>query len=115
MIRMMRPLVQIAPETRRAIRGVFTDIDDTLSTHGHLHSGAFAALERLRAAGKMVIPISGRPAGLDRLPTRCPATCPSGSVAAARYTQSSPAQRRRWETEFPRSCSSGTIGFTAHF
>jgi HAD superfamily hydrolase (TIGR01484 family) len=50
-------------ETCRAIRGVLTDIDDTLSTHGHLHSGAYAALERLRAAGKWVIPISGRPAG----------------------------------------------------
>src|SRR6478736_1607937 len=59
----MRSLTQMASETRRAIRGVLTDIDDTLSTHGHLHSGAYAALERLRAAGKWVIPISGRPAG----------------------------------------------------
>ena len=59
----MRSLTRMAPETRRAIRGVLTDIDDTLSTHGHLHSDAYAALERLRAAGKWVIPISGRPAG----------------------------------------------------
>ena len=48
---------------RRAIRGVLTDIDDTLSTHGRLTAEAYAAMERLRAAGKLVIPITGRPAG----------------------------------------------------
>jgi hypothetical protein len=48
---------------RRAIRGVLADIDDTLSTHGRLHAHAYAALERLRAAGKLVVPITGRPAG----------------------------------------------------
>ncbi len=49
--------------TRRGIRGVLTDIDDTLSTHGRLGADAYAAMERLRAAGKLVIPITGRPAG----------------------------------------------------
>ncbi len=48
---------------RRAIRFVLTDIDDTLSTHGHLTAEAYTALERLHAAGKRVIPITGRPAG----------------------------------------------------
>ena len=49
--------------TRRAIRGVLTDIDDTLSTHGRISSTAYAAMERLRDAGRLVIPITGRPAG----------------------------------------------------
>jgi HAD superfamily hydrolase (TIGR01484 family) len=49
--------------TRLAIRGVLTDIDDTLSTHGRLPAEAYAALERLSAAGKLVVPITGRPAG----------------------------------------------------
>jgi HAD superfamily hydrolase (TIGR01484 family) len=48
---------------RRAVRGVLTDIDDTLTTHGKLTAEAYAALEHLRAAGLLVIPITGRPAG----------------------------------------------------
>ena len=49
--------------TRLAIRGVLTDIDDTLTTHDRLPAEAYAALERLSAAGKLVVPITGRPAG----------------------------------------------------
>ncbi len=50
-------------ETRGRIRGVFTDIDDTLTTHGRLFAAAYTALERLRAAGLLVVPVTGRPAG----------------------------------------------------
>jgi len=42
---------------------VLADIDDTLTTHGRLPAIAFAALERLREAGFLVIPVTGRPAG----------------------------------------------------
>jgi HAD superfamily hydrolase (TIGR01484 family) len=59
----MRPLATMPVAVRAAVRGVCTDIDDTLSTHGRLTAEAYAALERLRAAGKRVIPITGRPAG----------------------------------------------------
>jgi HAD superfamily hydrolase (TIGR01484 family) len=59
----MRPLVTMPDVTRRAIRGVLTDIDDTLSTHGRIGSAAYAAMERLRSAGRLVIPITGRCAG----------------------------------------------------
>jgi HAD superfamily hydrolase (TIGR01484 family) len=59
----MRPLTDMPQAARRAIRGVLTDIDDTLSTDGRLTAQAYIALERLRAAGKLVIPITGRPAG----------------------------------------------------
>jgi len=45
------------------IRGVFCDIDDTLTSEGKLTARAYAALERLHADGKLVIPITGRPAG----------------------------------------------------
>ena len=47
----------------RQIRGVFCDIDDTLTSEGKLTARAYAALERLRAGGKLVVPITGRPAG----------------------------------------------------
>ena len=59
----LRPLAAMPPAARRAIRGVLTDIDDTLSTHGKLTVEAYGAMQRLRAAGKLVIPITGRPAG----------------------------------------------------
>lgn len=48
---------------QRALRGVFTDIDDTLTTHGQITSDALLALTRLKAAGLSVIPITGRPVG----------------------------------------------------
>ena len=48
---------------RRGIRYVLTDIDDTLSTHGKLTSAAYRALERLTEGGKIVVPVTGRPAG----------------------------------------------------
>jgi len=57
------PLAAMPDAVRRGIRVVLTDIDDTLSTHGRLTATAYAALERLQAAGKRVIPITGRPAG----------------------------------------------------
>ena len=59
----MQPLASMPDGTRRAIRGVLTDIDETLSTHGRLTAEAYGAMELLRAAGKLVIPITGRPAG----------------------------------------------------
>ncbi|MET0733797.1 MAG: HAD hydrolase family protein, partial [Casimicrobiaceae bacterium] len=48
---------------RRGIAIVLADIDDTLSTHGRITAQAYAAMEQLQAAGKRVIPITGRPAG----------------------------------------------------
>ena len=60
---MTRPLAEMPAEVRRAIRGVLADIDDTITTHGKLMPDAYAALERLQRAGKLVVPITGRPAG----------------------------------------------------
>ena len=50
-------------EQRRNITGVFTDIDDTLTTDGAITPDALQALHDLRAAGFTVIAITGRPAG----------------------------------------------------
>jgi HAD superfamily hydrolase (TIGR01484 family) len=60
---MMLPLSDWPLAERRAIRGVFTDIDDTLTTHGEITADALAALAALRAAGLTVIAITGRPVG----------------------------------------------------
>jgi HAD superfamily hydrolase (TIGR01484 family) len=45
------------------IVGVFTDIDDTLTTDGAITPDALQALANLKAAGLHVVPITGRPVG----------------------------------------------------
>src|SRR5204862_6463458 len=60
---MTAPLATMPDAVRRGIRFVFTDIDDTLSTGGRITALAYSALERLRGAGKVVVPVTGRPAG----------------------------------------------------
>ncbi len=59
----MRPLAEFPKRARRRIKVVLTDIDDTLTTDGRLTARAYAAMERLRDAGFLVIPVTGRPAG----------------------------------------------------
>lgn len=48
---------------RRRVRGIFTDIDDTLTTDGAITADALQALHNLHAAGVPVIAITGRPVG----------------------------------------------------
>jgi HAD superfamily hydrolase (TIGR01484 family) len=60
----MPPLFSTCPlSRRRAVRGVLTDIDDTLTRDGAIEPAALAALQRLSAAGLHVLAITGRPAG----------------------------------------------------
>jgi HAD superfamily hydrolase (TIGR01484 family) len=62
-VRRMTPLSSCPPATLAAVRGVLTDIDETLSTQGRLTAAAYGALERLKEMGLLVIPVTGRPAG----------------------------------------------------
>ena len=59
----MKPLSDCPQATLAAIRGVLTDIDETVSTEGHLTPEAYGALAALKKAGLLVIPVTGRPAG----------------------------------------------------
>ena len=59
----MKPLSECPKATLAAIRGVLTDIDETVSTDGRLTAEAYGALEVLKKAGFLVIPVTGRPAG----------------------------------------------------
>ncbi len=59
----MRPIAELGLEARRALRGVFFDIDDTLTTDGRLTAEAYSAIERLHTAKLLVVPVTGRPAG----------------------------------------------------
>jgi HAD superfamily hydrolase (TIGR01484 family) len=59
----MKPLSECPRATLAAVRGVLTDIDETVSTEGRLTAEAYGALEALKKAGLLVIPVTGRPAG----------------------------------------------------
>ncbi len=90
----MRPLEQWPEADRRQIFGVFTDIDDTLTTDGAITDDALAALGRLKDAGLHVIAITGRPVGWSLPFARSwpvDAIVPeNGSVALVRETAQSP-------------------------
>jgi HAD superfamily hydrolase (TIGR01484 family) len=57
----MQPLSDWRPP--QGLIGVFTDIDDTLTTDGAITPDALQALADLKAAGLHVVPITGRPVG----------------------------------------------------
>ena len=59
----MLPLPHWNLAARSTIAGIFTDIDDTLTTEGAITPDALQALADLKAAGLVVIPITGRPIG----------------------------------------------------
>jgi HAD superfamily hydrolase (TIGR01484 family) len=61
--RQLKALAELDAATCRGLRGVFADIDDTLSWEGHLVPEAFVALHRLRESGLVVVPVTGRPGG----------------------------------------------------
>ena len=59
----MRPFKECPAAARRQIKAVLCDIDDTLTWQGRLPAAAYAALEKLRQSGLIVVPVTGRPAG----------------------------------------------------
>ena len=59
----MSPLETWSVEQRLPIFGIFTDIDDTLTTEGVITDDALDALAQLKDAGLHVIAITGRPVG----------------------------------------------------
>ncbi|GFK92524.1 hypothetical protein NNJEOMEG_00349 [Fundidesulfovibrio magnetotacticus] len=90
----MLPLNLMPAETRRAVRFVLTDIDDTLTTEGRLPGVAYQALEDLRGAGLVVVPITGRPAGwCDHIARMWPVDGVVGENGAF-YFRYDPAARR---------------------
>ena len=59
----MQPLTHWSPTAATALQGIFTDIDDTLTTDGAITSDALEALGKLKTAGLHVVAITGRPVG----------------------------------------------------
>lgn len=96
-----RPLADFGLADRRRIVAVLTDIDDTLTEGGRLPASSYAAMERLRASGKLVIPVTGRPAGwCDLIARQWPVAAVVGENGALWYAYDAPARRmRRWYAE----------------
>ncbi len=59
----MKPFQDIPASLLANIRGVFFDIDDTLTTDGRLTASAYSALAQLKAHNLLAVPVTGRPAG----------------------------------------------------
>ena len=60
------PLSSLPGAAARQVRGLLTDIDDTLTRDGRIEPEALAALHDLRSAGVPVIAVTGRPMGWSR-------------------------------------------------
>lgn len=59
----LQPLANAPTTLLRRVRGIFFDIDDTLSSDGKIEAHAYSALWRARRAGLLLVPVTGRPAG----------------------------------------------------
>lgn len=59
----LQHLKELPRKAAMKLAGLFTDIDDTLTTDGAITPDALAALAALRAAGLKVIAVTGRPVG----------------------------------------------------
>jgi len=95
----MRPLGEFPEAARHRIRGVFCDIDDTLTTGGRLTAAAYSAMDRLQRSGLMVVPVTGRPAGwCDHIARMWPVSAVVGENGAFyfRYDATQRAMRRRY-------------------
>src|SRR4051812_6588149 len=95
----MKPLADLPMADLLRVRAVLADIDDTISTHGRITASAYAAMERLQAAGFIVVPITGRPAGwCDLIARMWPVDAVVGENGAFyfRYERAARTMRRRY-------------------
>lgn len=94
--RVPQPLPQSPDDVWGAVKGVFTDIDDTITTEGRVPARVFAAMEALRDAGLLVVPITGRPAGwCDLIARQWPVDAVVGENGAFYYRYDSGARAMR--------------------
>ena len=58
-----KPIAESPDPIWQRLRGLFTDIDDTITQDGHITGEVIVAMERLRKNQIAVVPVTGRPAG----------------------------------------------------
>ena len=92
----MQPLAEFPAQVAVRVRWVLSDLDDTLTSAGRLPALAYAALERLQAAGLRVILVTGRPAGwCDHIARMWPLDAVIGENGAFYYWYDSSARKLR--------------------
>ena len=98
----MKPVAELDPGP---VKAVLVDLDETLTTQGRLTAEAYAALERLKRAGKIVVPVTGRPAGwCDHIARMWPVDAVVGENGAFYFWHAEGRLRRRyWDEEPARS------------
>ena len=90
----MKPVADIPLAILGGVKAVLTDIDDTLTLRGRLPAVAYQALEQLRAAGVLVIPVTGRPAGwCDMIARQWPVDAVVGENGAFYFAYGDKAKR----------------------
>jgi len=76
---------------------VFTDIDDTITSHGQLPSGSYEMLWKLKSAGIEVVPVTGRPAGwCDMIARFWPVRGVVGENGAFYFSYDGKKMKRTW-------------------
>ena len=95
----MQPLDTLTADACSGLGAVLCDIDDTVTTDGRLAAAAYTALEQLQAAGLLVVPVTGRPAGWCDLIARLwpvdGVVCENGAFAY-RYDHAARRMRRSY-------------------
>jgi HAD superfamily hydrolase (TIGR01484 family) len=91
----VKPLTDLRDATR--LRGLFFDIDDTLTSEGRLTAEAYTALERLHAAKRLAIAVTGRPAGwCDHIASMWPVDAVVGENGAFYFRYENGRLRKRF-------------------
>jgi len=109
----MKPLAALADAGR--LRGLLFDIDDTLTSEGRLTAEAYAALERLHAAGRRTIAVTGRPAGwCDHIARMWPVDAVVGENGAFYFRYEGGRLRKRYhDAEDVRAAKRARLGAIA--
>jgi hypothetical protein len=94
------------------LRGLLFDIDDTLTTDGRLTAEAYTALERLHAAKRLAIAVTGRPAGwCDHIARMWPVDAVVGENGAFYFRHAEGRlQRRYYDGDAERAAKRARLG-----
>jgi len=99
----VRPLAEL---DAREIKVVLLDIDDTLTSAGKLTADAYTALEELKRAGRLVVPVTGRPAGwCDHIARMWPVDAVVGENGAFYFCLADGRLEKRFRDDAPARAS----------
>ena len=97
-----KPLASLSPQVCRDLKVIATDIDDTMTTDGRIPAVTFEALWKARAAGLIVVPVTGRPAGwCDHIARMWPVDAVVGENGALWFRLTRGKMKRHWILDAP--------------